>query len=102
VGKQIVAERFAGHALLDRRAQYSASQSVEPALTRSGVLDRGEWGYNPPYNHPVFVLTQHAREPLEMKGGTTFHFVTEGIESAVAQATDAAQGRTSGLLEARR
>jgi hypothetical protein len=50
----------------------------------------------------VFVLTQHAREPLEMKGGTTFHFVTEGIESAVAQATDAAQGRTSGLLEARR
>jgi dihydrofolate reductase len=40
----------------------------------------------------VFVLTHHAREPLEMQGGTTFHFVTEGIESALAQATDAAQG----------
>ncbi len=54
---------------------------------------RGWWGEEPPYHHPVFVLTHHAREPLEMKGGTTFHFVTDGIESALAQAQDAAQGR---------
>lgn len=53
---------------------------------------RGWWGDDPPYHHPVFVLTHHAREPLEMNGGTTFHFVTDGIESALAQANDAAQG----------
>ncbi len=51
---------------------------------------RGWWGENPPYHHPVFVLTHHAREPLEMDGGTTFHFVTDGIESALAQARAAA------------
>jgi dihydrofolate reductase len=51
---------------------------------------RGFWGEDPPYHHPVFVLTHHAREPLEMQGGTTFHFVTEGIESALERAKDAA------------
>jgi dihydrofolate reductase len=54
---------------------------------------RGWWGDDPPYHHPVFVLTHHAREPLEMKGGTTFHFVTGGIEAALAQAREAAGGR---------
>jgi dihydrofolate reductase len=54
---------------------------------------RGWWGEDPPYHHPVFVLTHHAREPLEMDGGTTFYFVTDGIESALAQARDAAQGQ---------
>jgi dihydrofolate reductase len=54
---------------------------------------RGWWGPNPPYHHPVFVLTHHAREPLEMEGGTTFHFVTDGLESALAQAFDAAGGQ---------
>lgn len=54
---------------------------------------QGWWGENPPYHHPVFVLTHHPREPLEMEGGTTFHFVSDGIESALAQATDAARGR---------
>jgi dihydrofolate reductase len=44
---------------------------------------KGWWGDNPPYHHPVFVLTRHPREPLEMHGGTTFHFVTDGIESAL-------------------
>ncbi|HTU88090.1 MAG TPA: dihydrofolate reductase family protein [Solirubrobacteraceae bacterium] len=52
---------------------------------------RGWWGENPPYHHPVFVLTHHPREPLEMEGGTTFHFVSDGIESALTQAKDAAQ-----------
>jgi len=47
---------------------------------------KGWWGENPPYHVPVFVLTHHARDPLVMKGGTTFHFVTDGIESALNQA----------------
>jgi dihydrofolate reductase len=51
---------------------------------------RGWWGDNPPFHHPVFVLTQHAREPLEMEGDTTFHFVTDGVQSAFEQAMAAA------------
>jgi dihydrofolate reductase len=47
---------------------------------------RGWWGENPPYHVPVFVLTHHPRDPLPMEGGTTFHFVTDGIESALHQA----------------
>jgi dihydrofolate reductase len=54
---------------------------------------RGWWGETPPYHTAVFVLTHHARQPLEMAGGTTFHFVTDGIESALRQARAAAQGR---------
>ena len=54
---------------------------------------KGWWGANPPYHVPVFVLTHHARAPLEMAGGTTFHFVTDGIQTALAQARAAAQGR---------
>jgi dihydrofolate reductase len=51
---------------------------------------KGYWGDNPPFHHPVFVLTRHRREPLELKGGTTFNFVTDGIESALEQAKAAA------------
>ena len=51
---------------------------------------QGWWGDDPPYHSPVFVLTHFAREPLPMKGGTTFHFVTAGIESALEQARAAA------------
>jgi dihydrofolate reductase len=51
---------------------------------------RGWWGENPPYHGPVFVLTHYPREPLEMQGGTTYTFVTDGIESALAQARAAA------------
>ena len=51
---------------------------------------KGWWGDDPPYHSPVFVLTHHAREPVEMKGGTTFHFVTDGIDSALEQARAAA------------
>jgi len=54
---------------------------------------RGWWGENPPYHHPVFVLTRHPREPLPMQGGTTFHFVTDGPESALRQARKAAGGK---------
>jgi dihydrofolate reductase len=54
---------------------------------------RGWWGEEPPYHVPVFVLTHHPREPLVMKGGTTFHFVTEGAQAALEQARAAAGGR---------
>ncbi len=54
---------------------------------------KGWWGDEPPYHVPVFVLTHHARPPLPMKGGTTFYFVTEGPESALQQAKDAAKGQ---------
>jgi dihydrofolate reductase len=53
---------------------------------------RGWWGDEPPFHHPVFVLTHHPRDPLELTG-TTFHFVTDGIEAALAQATAAADGK---------
>ena len=50
----------------------------------------GWWGSEPPYHAPVFVLTHHAREPIEMEGGTSFHFVTQGFEAAYAQARETA------------
>ena len=52
----------------------------------------GWWGDDPPFHTPVFVLTHHSRPPLAMKGGTTFYFVTDGIESALDQAMKAASG----------
>ena len=54
---------------------------------------KGWWGPNPPYHVPVFVLTHHARPPLAMEGGTTFHFVTDGIHAALERARDAAGGK---------
>ena len=57
----------------------------------------GWWGDTPPYHHPVFVLTHHAREPLELKGGTTFTFVTDGIEAALESAKRAAAGKDVSL-----
>jgi dihydrofolate reductase len=53
----------------------------------------GWWGSNPPYHHPVFVLTHYARAPLELEGGTTFHFVTDGIDAALERAREAAAGK---------
>lgn len=57
----------------------------------------GWWGEEPPFHTPVFVLTHHEREPLEKQGGTTFTFVTDGIESALAQAKQAAGGKDVSL-----
>lgn len=54
---------------------------------------KGWWGNNPPYHVPVFVLTHHARAAITMEGGTTFHFVTEGIHVALQRAKEAAQGK---------
>jgi dihydrofolate reductase len=54
---------------------------------------KGWWGDEPPYHTPVFVLTHHPREPLEMEGGTTFEFVTDGVEAALERAQAAAGGK---------
>jgi dihydrofolate reductase len=53
----------------------------------------GWWGDDPPYHCPVFILTHHPRDSVEMRGGTTFHFVTDGLESALEQAREAADGK---------
>ncbi len=53
---------------------------------------RGWWGDNPPFHHPVFVLTNHPQSPISMEGGTTFHFVSDGIEAALERAFQAADG----------
>jgi len=54
---------------------------------------KGWWGDEPPYHVPVFVLTHYKRDPIKMKGGTVFHFVTDGIEAALEQAKKAADGK---------
>lgn len=54
---------------------------------------KGWWGDTPPYHAPVFVLTNHPREPVTMDGGTTFHFVTDGIQAALERAREAADGQ---------
>ncbi|OGA00166.1 MAG: deaminase [Betaproteobacteria bacterium RIFCSPLOWO2_02_67_12] len=61
-----------------------------PGPWNPGKPWNGWWGSNPPFHHPVFVLTHHPREPLELAGGTTFTFVTDGIEAAIEQARRAA------------
>lgn len=58
---------------------------------------KGWWGVNPPFHHPVFVLTHYAREPLELEGGTTFTFVTDGIHAALERARQAAGGKDVSL-----
>lgn len=68
-----------------------------PGPWAAGKPWNGWWGDNPPFHHPVFVLTHHAREPLAMQGGTTFNFVTHGIAGALAQARKAAGGKDISL-----
>jgi dihydrofolate reductase len=58
---------------------------------------QGWWGDSPPFHNPVFVLTHHSREPLQMRGGTSFHFITDGIEGALEQAREAAAGKDVAL-----
>jgi dihydrofolate reductase len=57
----------------------------------------GWWGETPPFHHPVFVVTHHPRAPLVMQGGTTFHFVTDGVEAALERARQAAGGQDVSL-----
>lgn len=68
-----------------------------PGPWAAGKPWNGWWGDNPPFHHPVFVLTHHQREPLAMQGGTTFNFVTHGIAGALAQARKAAGGKDISL-----
>ena len=68
-----------------------------PWREQGGSLWNGWWGEDPPFHCPVFVVTHHRRAPLELKGGTTFHFVTEGVEAAVEQARRAAGNKDISL-----
>ncbi len=68
-----------------------------PGPWDAGKPWNGWWGANPPFHHPVFVLTHHAREPLALEGGTTFTFVTGGIKPALEQARRAARGKDVAL-----
>ena len=94
--------------------QPEANKAEREAIVQAGAFimgrhmfcpDRGEWdldwhgwwGADPPYHAPVFVLGHREREPLEMEGGTTFHFVTDGIEAAMERAKEAAGDRTESI-----
>jgi dihydrofolate reductase len=77
--------------LLTPRGAYVMGRNMFGPIRGEWVGDwRGWWGDEPPYHAPVFVLTHHAREPIEMAGGTTFYFVTDGFDSALEQAKAAA------------
>jgi dihydrofolate reductase len=80
-------------ALLDAGAFIMGSNMFGPKDRRDKPEWKGWWDENPPYHAPVFVLSHTEREPVQMEGGTTFHFVTDGIESALRQATEAAGDR---------
>ena len=82
--------RSRGRTLLGRGDAYIMGRNMFGPVRGPWQGDwRGWWGDEPPYHAPVFVLTHHAREPIEMEGGTTFYFVTDGFESALKQASDA-------------
>ena len=77
--------------LMKRRGAYVMGRNMFGPIRGEWDLDwRGWWGDEPPYHAPVFVLTHYEREPIEMEGGTTFHFVTEGFDAALQRAREAA------------
>jgi dihydrofolate reductase len=88
---------------LEGGEENESARVVEESFANIGatVMGRnmfvGPWDADPPFHHPVFVLTHHARKPLECEGGTTFTFVTDGIESALDQARRAAGGKDVSL-----
>ena len=84
-------DRFARAAMEGFGAFILGRNMFGPAGDDWGGPDwKGWWGDNPPYHAPTFILTHHPREPIMMEGGTTFHFVSEGIEAALEQAKAAA------------
>jgi dihydrofolate reductase len=94
VGREGVDDDFASHGFDNLGAWIMGRNMFAPS--RGAWPDdgwKGWWGDNPPYHVPVFVLTHHARPPLTMEGGTTFHFVTDGIHAALQRAKEAAQGK---------
>jgi len=80
-------------AILDAGAFIMGSNMFGPKDRRGTPEWKGWWGDNPPYHAPVFVLSHEERDPIEMEGGTTFTFVTDGIESALSKAKEAAGDR---------
>lgn len=94
VGREGIDDEFAARGFENVGAWILGRNMFTPsrgAWTNDGWT--GWWGDTPPYHTPVFVLTHHARAPLEMKGGTTFYFVTDGIHAALERAMDAARGK---------
>ena len=87
-------EHVAERAAITEAGAYIMGRNMFSPSRGEWDLDwKGWWGDEPPYHGPVFVLTHHEREPVEMQGGTTFHFVTRGPEEALRLATDAAGER---------
>jgi dihydrofolate reductase len=85
------ADSVAAEWLMRPRGAYVMGRNMFGPLRGEWEGDwRGWWGSEPPYHAPVFVLTHHAHEPIQMEGGTTFHFVTDGFDAAFARALDAA------------
>lgn len=89
-GSEGVDERFA-HCSMNGSSAFVLCRNMFDPLRGVWLDDswKGWWGDNSPYNAPTFVLTHHAREPIVMEGGTTFHFVTDGIRAALERACDA-------------
>jgi dihydrofolate reductase len=90
-GPRHPADEAAARSILEGNGAYIMGRNMFGPIRGEWEGDwRGWWGDDPPYHAPVFVLTHHPREPQPMDGGTTYHFVTDGIESALAQARAAA------------
>ena len=85
-------------ATLDAGAFIMGSNMFGPKDRRDNPEWKGWWGDNPPYHAPVFVLSHKERQPVEMEGGTTFIFVTDGIESALSKAKEAAGDRNVAIM----
>jgi dihydrofolate reductase len=85
-------------AILDAGAFIMGSNMFGPKDRRHKPEWKGWWGDNPPYHAPVFVLSHKEREPIKMKGGTTFFFVTDGIESALSKAKEVAGNRNVKIM----
>lgn len=85
-------------AILDAGAFIMGANMFGPKDRRNKPDWKGWWGDNPPYHAPVFVLTHHERASLEMQGGTTFHFVTDDIQSALRKAGEAAGDRNVKIM----
>src|SRR5688572_28137369 len=85
-------------AILDAGAFILGNNMFGPKDRRLKPEWKGWWGDNPPYHAPVFVLSHHAREPIQMNGGTTFYFVTDGIGSALTKAREAAGDRNVKII----
>ncbi|WP_339618697.1 dihydrofolate reductase family protein [uncultured Salinibacterium sp.] len=88
------ADRTASGWLMRPRGAYVMGRNMFGPIRGEWDQDwRGWWGAEPPYHAPVFVLTHHAHKPIEMEGGTTFFFVTDGFDAAYAQALEMAAGK---------